>query len=116
MLFAFQTGEPLSIQAFSETIYSKSQNYPENNNLTDTTQNNNSSTLIFSNPFYLSNATLMLGKIPVEKSSTINREIQFFVERGVINTSLVTYNVGYYVEDSNMNGSNSRFQTFEHRP
>ena len=106
MLFAFKTGEPLSIKAFSETIYRKYQNYPENNNLTDTTQNN-SSTLIFSNPFHLSNATLMLGKTPVEKSSTINREIQFFVERGVINTSLVTYNVGYYVEDSNMDGSNS---------
>ncbi len=107
MLFAFQTGEPLSIQAFIVTIYSKYQNYPENNNLTDMAQNNNSSTLIFSNPFYLSNVTLMLGKIPIEKSSTINREIQFFVESGVINTSLVTYNVGYYVEDSNMNGSNS---------
>ena len=58
----------------------------------------------------------MLGKIPVEKSSTIYREVQFFVERGVINTSLVTYNVGYYIEDSNMNGSNSEFQTSEHRP
>ena len=36
----------------------------------------------------------MLGKIPLEKSNTINREIQFFVERGVINTSLVTLQCG----------------------
>ena len=98
MLYAYQSGELINTQAFNETLYNKSQSYPENNN---------SSTLIFSNPFYLSNATLMLSKIPIEKSSVIDREVQFFVERGVINTSLVTYNVGYYVEDSNMNGSTS---------
>lgn len=107
LLFASQSGEPNSIHAFNETLYSKSQSYPENNNLLGTTQNNNASTLIFSNPFYLSNATLMLGKIPIETLGPINREVQFFVERGVINTSLVTYNMGYYAEDSNMNGSNS---------
>jgi len=49
----------------------------------------------------------MLGKIPLEKSDTINREAQFFVERGIINTSMVTYNVGYYIKDSKKNGSNS---------
>ena len=94
----YQLGEPVSIQASNQTLYNISQSYLENNN---------SSTLIFSITFYLSNATRMLGKIPIEKSSTINREVQFFVERRVINTSMVTYSVGYYVEDSNMNGSTS---------
>ena len=107
VLFALQLGEPASIQAFNETLYSMSQSYPKNNSLPGTTKNNNFSTLIFSNPFYLSNDTLMLGKIPLEKSDTINREAQFFVERGIINTSMVTYNVGYYIKDSKKNGSNS---------
>ena len=103
-LFASQSVELVSIQAFNETPYSKSQNYPENNNLPLTTQNNNSRTSIFSNPFYLSNDTLVLGKIPIEKSNTINREVQFFFERGIINISLVTYNMGYYMEGSSING------------
>ena len=107
VLFALQLGEPASIQAFNETLYSMSQSYPKNNSLPGTTKNNNFSTLIFSNPFYLSNDTLMLGKIPLEKSDTINREAQFFVKRGIINTSMVTYNVGYYIKDSKKNGSNS---------
>ena len=107
MIFVFQSGEPTSTQAFNGTLYIKSPSFPENNNLPDTTQNNKFSTLIFSNPFYLSNDTLMLGKIPIETSDTINREAQFFVERGIINTSMVTYNVGYYIKDSKKNGSNS---------
>ena len=107
MLFVSQSGEPTRVPAFNGTLYSKSRGFLENNKLPDTTQNNNFSTLIFSNPFYLSNDTLMLGKIPLEKSDTINREAQFFVERGIINTSMVTYNVGYYINDSKKNGSNS---------
>jgi len=107
MLFVSQSGEPTRVPAFNGTLYSKSRGFLENNKLPDTTQNNNFSTLIFSNPFYLSNDTLMLGKIPLEKSDTINREAQFFVERGIINTSMVTYNVGYYIKDSKKNGSNS---------
>jgi hypothetical protein len=106
MLFASQSVKPTSVQAIDETIYSKSQSNLEYNYLPGTTNNNNNSTaLIFSNPFYLSNTTLVLDKIPIEKSNTTNREVQFFVERGVINTSLVTYNVGYYIEDTNVNGS-----------
>ena len=100
MQFVSQSGEPTSIRGFDGTLYSKSRGFLENNKLPDTTQNNNFSTLIFSNPFYLSNDTLMLGKIPLETSNTINREAQFFVERGIINTSMVTYKVGYYIKDS----------------
>ncbi len=107
MLFVSQSGEPTSIRAFNGTLYRKSRGFLENNKLPDTTQNNNFSTLIFSNQFYLSNDTLMLGKIPLETSDTINREAQFIVERGIINTSMVTYNVGYYIKDSEKNGSNS---------
>ena len=46
--------------------------------------------------------TLILDKILLVENSSdaTNREVQFFVERGLINASLVTYNVGYYVEDS----------------
>ncbi len=69
MLFVSQSGEPTSIQAFNGTLYSKSRGFLENNKLPDTTQNNNFSTLIFSNPFYLSNDTLMLGKIPLENQT-----------------------------------------------
>ena len=105
VLFALQLGEPASIQAFNETLYSMSQSYPKNNSLPGTTKNNNFSTLIFSNPFYLSNDTLMLRKIPIETAGTTNREVQFFVERGLIKTSLVTYKVGYYI-DSKINESN----------
>ena len=94
----YQLGEPITIQASTQTLYNISQSYLDNNN---------SSTLIFSITFYLSNATQMLGLISIEKSSTINREVQFFVERRVINASMVTYNVGNYVEDSNMNGPTS---------
>ncbi|WP_458721527.1 hypothetical protein [Candidatus Nitrosocosmicus sp. R] len=107
MQFVSQSGEPTSIRGFNGTLYSKSRGFLENNKLPDTTQNNNFSTLIFSNPLYLSNDTLMLGKIPLETSNTINREAQFFVERGIINTSMVTYKVGYYIKDSEKNGSNS---------
>ena len=47
----------------------------------------------------------MITKGSIEKSSSINREVQFYVERGVINSTMVTYNVGYYVEDSAIDGS-----------
>lgn len=111
ILFASQSVEPTSVQAFNETLYSsKSQSNLENNYLPGTTKNNNSTELIFSNPFYLSNATLVLDKIPIEKSNTTFREVQFFVERGIINTLLVTYNVGYYIEYSHINGSHSEFK------
>ena len=75
-----------------------------------TTKNIDLNKLIFSDPFYLSNDTLILDKILlVENSSAVTnrQEVQFFVERGLINVSLVTYNVGYYVEDPNFSGSNS---------
>lgn len=110
MLFSSQSVQPTSVQAFNETLYSKSQCNLEYNYLPGTTNNNNSAALIFSNPFYLSNTTLVLDKIPIEKSNTTYREVQFFVERGVINTSLVTYNVGYYIEDTHINGSYSEFK------
>jgi hypothetical protein len=111
VLFASQSVQPTSVQAFNETLYSKSQSNLENNYLQGTTKNNNSTELIFSNPFYLSNATLVLDKIPVEKSNATYREAQFFsVERGIINTSLVTYNAEYYIEDSHINKSYSEFK------
>ena len=106
MLFVSQSGEPTSIRAFNGTFYSKSRSFPENSNLPDSTQYNNFSALIFSKPFYSSNDILMLGKIPLEILSTINGESHFFVERGIINAPLVTYNVGYYIEGSKMNASN----------
>jgi len=55
-------------------------------------------------------STIMLAKVPIEKSSSINKEVQFYVERGVINSTLVTYNVGYYVEDSTIDGSKPEFK------
>ena len=91
----------------------KLQTGPENTSLagttTITTKNFDLNELIFSDPFYLSNDTLILDKIFLGENSsdTINREVQFFVEKGLINTSLVTYNVGYYVEDPNFFGSSS---------
>jgi hypothetical protein len=106
MLFVSQLGEPTSIRAFNGIFYSKSRSFPENSNLPETTQYNNFSTLIFSNPFYSSNDILMLGKIPPEILSTINGETHFFAERAIINAPLVTYNEGYYIEGSKMNGSN----------
>lgn len=109
MLSASQSVEPMSIQALAEAVSKKSQGNLENINLLSTSLNNDSSTLIFSDPFYLSNNTLILDKILIQKSSTINSEIQFFVEKGLINASLVTYNVGYYVEDINMNSSAPEF-------
>ena len=105
MLSASQSVEPMSIQAFDEALNKKSQSNLENTNLLSTSRNNYSSTLIFSDPFYLSNNTLILGKILIQKSSTINSELQFFVEKGLIDASLVTYNVGHYVEDISMNAS-----------
>jgi hypothetical protein len=112
MLYAYQSSEPIKVQASNETLYSKdqTQSYPQSNNLPPTIQNNISDTLIFSNPFYLSNATIKLAKVPIEKSSSINREVQFYVERGVINSTLVTYNVGYYVKDSTIDGSEPEFK------
>ncbi|MDN5846974.1 MAG: hypothetical protein L0H53_11945 [Candidatus Nitrosocosmicus sp.] len=110
ILFAFQSVEPANVQALNEAFYSESQSYLENNNLPGTAKNNNSTSLIFSNPFYLSNTTLMLDKIPIEKSNATYKEVQFFVERGVVNASLVTYNMGYYIEDSHINGSYSEFK------
>jgi hypothetical protein len=95
----------------------KLQTGPENNSLagtnttttTTTTKNFDLNELIFSDPFYLSNDTLILDKIFLGENSsdTINMEVQFFVEKGLINASLVTYNVGYYVEDPNLFGSSS---------
>ncbi|WP_186433969.1 hypothetical protein [Candidatus Nitrosocosmicus arcticus] len=105
MLSASQSVELMSIQAFEKAVNKKSQSNLENIDLLSTSRNNDSSTLIYSDPFYLSNNTLILDKILIQKSSTINSEIQFFVEKGLINASLVTYNVGYYVEDINMNSS-----------
>ena len=106
ILYTCQSSESIRVQASNETFYSKgqTQSYPQSNSLHHTIQNKKSDTLIFSNPYYSSNATIMLAKVPIEKSSSINREVQFYVERGVINSTLVTYNVGYYI-DSKMNGS-----------
>ncbi len=110
ILSAFQSVEPANVQARNESFPSESQSYLENNNLSRTDKNNNSSTLIFSNPFYISNTTLILDKIPIEKSNATYKEVQFFVERGVVNASLVTYNVGYYIEDSHIHGTYSEFK------
>jgi len=111
MLSASQSVEPMSIQAFDKALNKKSQRSLENTNLSSLVRNNDSSTLIFSDPFYFSNSTLILDKILIENTNSINSEVQFFVEKGLINTSLVTYNVGYYVEDFNMNAS-----TLESKP
>ncbi len=105
MLPASQSVEPMSIQAFDKALNKKSQRSLENTNLLSISRNNDSSTLINSDPFYLSNNTLILDKILIQKSSTTNSDVQFFIEKGLINASLVTYNVGYYVEDLNMNAS-----------
>ena len=111
MLFACQSSEPNRTQASNVTFYSKGQTqiYPQSSRLPLTIQNKKSDTLIFSNPFYLSNATIMLANVPIEKLGSINREVQFYVERGVINSTLVTYNVGYYVEDYFIDGSKPEF-------
>jgi hypothetical protein len=89
----------------------KLQTGPENTSLagTTTTKNFDLNEVIFSDPFYLSNDTLILDKVFLGENSsdTINREVRFFVEKGLINASLVTYNVGYYVEDPNFFGSSS---------
>ncbi len=76
---------------------------------TSTTKNFDPNELIFSDPFYLSNDTLILDKIFLGENSsdTTNREVQFFIEKGLINASLVTYNMGYYIEDPNVFGSTS---------
>jgi len=113
MLYAYQSSEPIKVQASNETLYSKGQiqSYPQSNNLPLTIQNNRSDTLIFTNPFYLSNATTKLAIVPIEKSRSINREVQFYVERGVINSTLVKYNVGYYVKDSTFDRSKPEFNS-----
>ncbi len=95
----------------------KLQTRPENTSLvgtnttttTTTTKNFDLKEVFFSDRFYLSNDTLILDKIFLGENSSdmINREVQFFVEKGLINASLVTYNVGYYVEDTNFFGSSS---------
>jgi len=105
MLSASQSVEPMNIQAFVGALNKKSQRNLENTNLLSISRNNDSSTLINSDPFYLSNNTLILDKILIQKSSTTNSDVQFFIEKGLINASLETYNVGYYVEDLNMNAS-----------
>jgi len=105
MLSASQSVDPMSIQAFDKALNKKSQRSLENTNLSRLIRNNDSSTLIFSNPFYFSNSTLILDRILIENTNSINSEVQFFVEKGLINTSLVTYNVGYDVEDFNTNAS-----------
>lgn len=112
MLYACRSSEPIKVQASNETFYSKgqTQSYPQSNSLPLTIQNKKSDTLIFSNPFYLSNATIMLAKVPIEKSSPIIGEVQFYDERGVINSTLVTYNLGYYEEDSTIDGSKLEFK------
>ena len=89
---------------------------PEKNNLPGKTKKSNLTTSFFSNPLYMSNTTLMLNKIPFEKSSTIRGKVQFFVESGVVVASLVTYNVGYYEKDSSMIGSNSKFNPLSNGP
>jgi hypothetical protein len=98
---------------------------PKNNSLagtnttttttTTTTKNFDLNELIFSDPFYLSNDTLILDKILLGENSsdTITREVRFFVEKGLINASLVTYNVGYYVEDPNFFGSSSESNSLD---
>ena len=97
----------------------KLQTSPENTSLvgtntttfttTTTTKNFDLNEVIISDPFYLSNDTLILDEnlLGENSSDTTNREVQFFVEKGLINASLVTYNVGYYVEDPNFFGSSS---------
>ena len=69
----------------------KLQTGPENNSLagtnttttTTTTKNFDLNKIIFSDPFYLSNDTLIMDKIFLGENSsdTINREVQFFVEK-----------------------------------
>ena len=105
-LYAYPSSEPIEVQASNETLYSKgqTQRYQQSNSLPLTIQNKKSDTLIFSNPFYLSNATIVLTKVPIEKSSSVNRGVQFYVERGLIYSTMVTYIVGYYVEDSAIDG------------
>ncbi|MDF0682002.1 MAG: hypothetical protein P0116_13670 [Candidatus Nitrosocosmicus sp.] len=118
ILCDYQSSESIKVQSSNETIYSKgrTQSYPQSNSLPLAIQNNKSDILIFSNPFYLSNATIMLAKVPIEKSSSINREVQFYVERGIINSTLVTYNVGYYVEDSPIDGSKPELKALSTDP
>lgn len=100
-----------STLALDKDIFNKKlQSSPENTTLVGTkTQVIDLNKVIFSNPFYLPNDTLTLDKILLleNSSATTNREVQFFVERGLINASLVTYNVGYYVKDPNFGGSSS---------
>jgi hypothetical protein len=107
MLFtSSQAVYPLNALSLDKYLYNrKSQSSTGNTNLIDTTQNKDSAELIFSNPSSLLNDTLILDKIFIENSSITNREVQFYVERGFINTSLVTYTMGFYIEDSNLRGT-----------
>jgi len=110
VFLAFQSVEPNTIQGLNESPYSKSQNILQDNNSSATTENNILTPLIFSNPFYISNTTLIFEKIPFEKSNSTCSEVQFFIERGVINSSSITYNAGYYMEDTINSGTNSKIK------
>jgi hypothetical protein len=115
---AFYSSSTLALN--TDVSDKKLQTGPENTSLvgtttttTATTKNFDLNEVIISDSFYLSNDTLILDKIllGVNSSDTINREVQFFVEKGLINASLVTYNVGYYVEDPNLFGSSSEYNS-----
>lgn len=116
VFLAFQSVEPNSIQGLNQSPYSILQNILQNNNSSATTTNNIQTTRIFSNPFYISNTTLILEKIPFEKSNTTHSEIQFFVERGVINSSSIAYNAGYYIEDTINSGTKSKIKHLDYEP
>jgi hypothetical protein len=110
LLFSsFQAFYHSSTLALGKDISNKKlQSSPENTNLIGTTiQNNDIKKLIISDPFNLSNDTLFIHKILLIENAnvTTNREVQFFVKRGLINASLVTYNVGNYVKVPNYSGS-----------
>jgi hypothetical protein len=110
LLFSsFQTFYHSSTLALGKDISNKKLQYsPENTNLIGTiTQNNDIKKFIISEPFYLSNDTQFLHKILLVENTnvTTNREVRFFVKRGHINVSLVTYNVGDYVKVPNYSGS-----------
>ncbi len=105
---SFQAFYHSSKLALGKDISNKKLQYsPENTNLIGTTtQNNDIKKLIISDPFFLSNDTLFLDKILLVENTNIttNREVQFFVKRGLINASLVTYNVGDNVKVPNYSG------------
>lgn len=118
MLFtSSQAVYPLNALSLDKYLYNrKSQSSPGNTNLVGPTQHKDSGKLIISNPSYLLNDTLILDKIFIENSRTTNRQVQFFVERGFINASLVTYTMGFNVEDSNLRGTSRESYSLINNP